>query len=248
MKTVLITGATTGIGYEFVKIFSKNKYDLILTARKSSRLNKLKKEFPKATIIAQDLSLPNAAEEVFNKIKTKKINVLINNAGFGFSGSFDKTETKTLVDMVNLNVTALTQLTSIVVDKMQSGDKIMNVASVAGFFPGPYMAVYYATKAYVLSFSEAISQELKTKGIQVSVLCPGATKTEFFKRANPKSGMSEKFDMNSMTAKQVAEIGYKGLMKNKTIIVTGLMNKIRTNIPRFLPRNLVTKIIEKIQK
>lgn len=249
-KTVLITGASTGIGCELAKLFAKNGYDLVVVARNKEKLDEISKEINKACgskviVIPKDLSLPMAAAELFEEVSAVgvDIDVLVNNAGIGNCGLFHETDISRDVEMIGLNITSLTALTKLFLNKMinkQSG-KILNVASTGAYQPGPYIAVYYATKAYVLSFSEAIANELKGYGITVSTLCPGATKTEFAKRAGKK-------DLeNAMDAKEVAAIAYKGLMKGKRIIVPGIANKIGVILSKFMPRVNSASIIGKAQ-
>ncbi len=252
MKTVLITGASGGIGKEFAQIFAENKYNLILIARSKEKLNDIAKELEsqyqiKVTIIAQDLSKPNTALKVYNEIKEKKIivDILINNAGFGDFGTFVDEDLDTITEMINLNITTLTEMTSLFVTEMKkrNSGKILNIASTAAFQPLPNFAVYAATKAYVLHFTEALHYELKNTNIGVSVLCPGPTSTGFAKRANAETSNILK---NGMNVKKVAKIGYKGLMKNKITIIPGFKNKF-TSLSRTTPsRNLLVKIVGKI--
>src|SRR3712207_925442 len=191
-KNVLITGASSGIGYELSKIFACNGYNLILIARNYKVLEKVKKEIidkfkVKVKIINKDLSVVSSALEVFHELKKEKINVdiLVNNAGAGYVGLFNDIDYEKDIDIINLNITTLTVLTKLISGDMieRKSGKILNVASTGAYQPGPYTAVYYATKAYVLSLSEALRIELKNYGVSVSTLCPGSTKTEFSKRA-----------------------------------------------------------------
>lgn len=244
-KTVLITGASSGFGYEFVKLFAKGNYNLILTARNIERLEEIQNEFNSLNIalIKKDLSMPHSAKELFDEIKEKgfNIDVLINNAGFGLVGRFDRLDVDRQVDMIELNVSALTELTHYILQEMkQRGNgKILNVASTAAFRPGPLMAVYYASKAYLLSFSEAIAEELRGTGITVTALCPGPSKTNFAKAANVEK---TKMFAKVMDADVVAKLGFKALMKGKRVVVTGNVNKLGTYAVKFLPKRLVVKI------
>jgi short-subunit dehydrogenase len=254
-ETVLITGASTGIGYELARLFAMNGYRLVIVARNEKRLQQLAEKWSgefdvPVEVIAKDLTDPAAPEEIISLLAKKgiTIDILINNAGFGLYGPFTETSFQQELDMIQVNITALTYLTKRLVTGMVSRGKgrILNVASTAAFQPGPLMAVYYATKAYVLSFSEALANELKDKGITVSALCPGPTQTEFGKKAN--LGQSKLFQGNIMNAQEVATIGYRGMMAGKTVIVPGVKNQILAKSVRFLPRRIVTDIVRKIQE
>lgn len=244
-NAVLITGASSGLGYEFVKLFAKENYEIIIVARTLERLDKIKDEFSnnKITVIKRDLTKYNAAKELYNEIKARGINIeiLVNNAGFGLLGEFDKLNIENQKDMIELNITALTELTHFVVQEMKQRGrgKILNIASTAAFQPGPLMAVYYATKAYVVSFSEAVAQELKGTGITVTTLCPGATKTNFGKVAGAENANLFRW---AMEADKVARIGFNGLMKGKRVVIAGAFNKIGAYSAKFLPRRITTKI------
>jgi len=256
MKPIaLITGASGGIGYELCRQFAKNGYDLILVARDEEKLKTYSEEFKKnhdtkSTIILKDLSSVTSAEEIFHQLKHEKISVdvLVNNAGFGTFGKFLETDLKKELSMMQVNMITLTLLTKLLLPEMiqKKSGKILNVASTAAFFPGPLMAVYYATKAFVYSFSQAIRQELKNTGVSVTVLCPGPTRTGFEKGADLQA--SKLFKHALMDAPVVAEIAYKGLMKNKGIVIPGLRNKIQIFSEHFVPRNLIAGIVESAQK
>lgn len=254
MKTVLITGASFGIGYELAKIFAKEKYNLILVARNLERLNQIKDELQNSDIkiltIQKDLSQPNSAKELFDEINKNnfEIDILINNAGFGLLGPFAELDLQTQLDMIQLNITSLVQLTHLILPQMikRKSGKIMNVASTAAFQPGPNMAVYYATKAFVLSFSEALSAELKSSGITVTALCPGPTKTEFQKRARMENINLERSKLIPyMTAEKVAQIGFDGLMKGKRVVIPGLLNKVGTKLVKIFPKSFVLAVLKK---
>jgi len=252
----LVTGATSGIGYEFAKLCAKDGYNLIIVARNQTKLNEIKTEFEKqfkisVLLIEKDLSKPGAAAELYkflieNKIELK---VLINNAGFGLFGKYYETDSAKESEMIQLNIVALTELTKLIVKEMvkQKSGYILNVASVAGFQPGPLMSVYYATKAYVLSFSQAIACELKDKGVVVSVLCPGATESNFFNAASMEESKLVK-GKKLPTSKEVAEYGYKSLFEQKTVAVHGFQNKFLVFMGRLLPRKLLANIVNKIQE
>lgn len=249
--TVLITGASTGIGYELTKLFAKDNYNLVLVARNIEKLNSMANEFQEkygvqVKAIGKDLSLPNSSYEIFKEITDCNIDidVLVNNAGSGSCGLFHEIDYKKDIEMIQLNVTSLTCLTKLFARKMieKGNGKILNVASTGSYQPGPYIAVYYATKAYVLSFSEAIYNELKDYGIAVTTICPGATKTEFSKRAG-------KMDIRTaMDPKTVAMAAFNGLKKNKRLIIPGTTNKIAIIASKLLPGSILAKTVEKIQK
>jgi short-subunit dehydrogenase len=231
MKTALITGASSGIGVEFAKLLAQDKYNLILTARSENTLNTIADELTTqykidVVVIPHDLSLPGAGLELSEKITDKgiEVDVLINNAGFGDHGQFVESSMGKTIDMINLNVVNLTELSLIYGKKFadKKAGMLLNVASTAAFQPIPKMSVYAATKSYVLHFTEAMHFELKNSGVFVSALCPGATRTGFIQAANMEN--STLFESNAMSAKTVAEKGYKGLKKNKAVIITGFKN------------------------
>jgi uncharacterized protein len=255
MATALITGASNGIGLELAKTHAATGGNLVLVARNKIKLDELKVELEKqynisVYTIGKDLSAPNAAQEVFNETTQQKITIdyLINNAGFGDFGMFVETDWSKELQMINLNITTLTQFTKLYLQDMvkrQSG-KIMNVASTAAFQSGPTMAVYYATKAYVLSFSEAIDNEVSDKGVTVTTLCPGATESGFQAAAAMEESALVK-GKKLPTSKEVAQYGYVAMMKGKTVAIHGVMNWLLANSVRFTPRALVVKITRKIQ-
>lgn len=255
MATALITGASNGIGLELAKIHASKGDNLVLVARNFSKLTELKSELEKqfsvsVKIIEKDLSVPNAAREVYDETSIMNVNVdyLINNAGFGDFGMFYETDWNKELQMINLNITALTQLTKLFLKDMvkRGNGKIMNVASTAAFQSGPTMAVYYATKAYVLSFSEAIDNEVRDKGITVTALCPGATESGFQAAAAMEESNLVK-GRKLPSARTVAEYGYKAMMRGKTVAIHGLLNYIMANSVRFIPRALIVKVTRKIQ-
>ncbi|MDJ0615773.1 MAG: SDR family oxidoreductase [Calothrix sp. MO_192.B10] len=254
--TALITGASGGIGYELGRIFAKDKYNLVLVARNEAKLTQIANDFRTkfgitVTIIIKDLSLATAPEEIFNQLQQENIivDVLVNNAGFGMYGLFQDTDLSTELQMLQVNVVCLTHLTKLLLKDMvkQGSGKILNVASTAAFQPGPLMAVYYATKAYVLSFSEAIANELEGTGVSVTALCPGPTKSGFQQRAAMEDSKMVK-DRKIMDAKTVAQIGYRGLMSGKTVVIPGIKNQLLAQSIRFTPRKLVTKIVRGMQE
>lgn len=248
-KRVLITGASSGIGYEFSKIFAKNDYDLVLVARSSEQLQMIADEICSiynvtVKVIAKDLSTVNSAEEIYFEIAKDSgtIDILINNAGIQVYGPFSETNMEDELRMINVNLIALTRLTKLFLKDMakRGNGKILNVGSTGSFAPGPLNAVYCATKAYVLSFSEAIAEEASGTGVTITTLCPGATKTGFAKRANIEN--IRLFKSRVMEASEVAEIGYRALMKGSITVVAGIRNKLTAFSIRMTPRRIVTKI------
>jgi uncharacterized protein len=250
-QNVLITGASSGIGYELAKVFAKNHYNLIIVARHTETMQELKTKYPKVEIqiIKQDLSDDDAGSIIFEKLKDTQVDILVNNAGFGDTGEFQDLKLKKQLNMIDLNVRALTELTHLFGAKMvkNKSGKILNVASVVAFMPGPGMATYFATKAFVLSFSQALSQEWGKYGVQVMALCPGVTKSGFQDAANQNDKRMTKAN-NIPTSKEVAEYGYEQLMNNKSIAVHGIQNKIFAFLPKILPRKLYLMIMENALK
>ncbi|MBC7552670.1 MAG: SDR family oxidoreductase [Taibaiella sp.] len=256
MATALITGASNGIGLELAKIHASKGDNLVLVARNKSRLDEIKVQLEKqfritVYTIGKDLSLTDAARQVYDETKSRNITIdyLINNAGFGDYGMFCETDWNKEVQMINLNITALTQFTKLYLQDMvkRKTGKIMNVASTAAFQSGPTMAVYFATKAYVLSFSEAVDNEVRDKGITITTLCPGATESGFQAVAAMEDSALVK-GKKLPSAEEVALYGYEMMMKGKTVAIHGTINAILANGIRFLPRSVVVKITRKIQK
>ena len=255
-KTALITGASGGIGAEFAKILAEDKDNMILVARSKNKLDELKKELEdkhniSVFTIGKDLSHPGAAKEVYDELKEKGISIdyLINNAGFGDFGLFAESDWKKQEQMINLNVIALAHLTRLFLPDMicRRSGKILNVASTASFQPGPTMSVYFATKAFVLSFSEAIDNEVREYGITVTALCPGSTKSGFHSVA-AMEGRKPPERNNIPSAREVAEFGYRAMMKGKSVAIHGFKNTILANSVRFGPRSLVVKLTRKTQE
>ncbi|TAH20111.1 MAG: SDR family oxidoreductase [Cytophagales bacterium] len=255
MATALITGASNGIGLELAKVHASKGGNLVLVARNKAKLDELKAELEKqykisVYTIGKDLSAPQAAQEVYDETTKQniKIDYLINNAGFGDFGMFAETDWNKELQMINLNITTLTHFTKLYLKDMVSrrSGKIMNVASTAAFQSGPTMAVYYATKAFVLSFSEAVDNEVSDKGVTVTTLCPGATESGFQAAAAMEESALVK-GKKLPTSKEVAEYGYKAMIKGKTVAIHGFMNYLMANSVRFTPRALVVKITRKIQ-
>ncbi len=254
--TALITGASSGIGYELSKLFAGDRYNLVLVARSESKLQQIASELTeqfgvRVKVVAKDLSSPTSPKEIWQELQIESItvDVLVNNAGFATYGLFTEAELEPELNMMQLNMVTLTHLTKLFLPEMlarQTG-KILNVASTAAFQPGPLMAVYYATKAYVLSFSEALANELQGTGVSVSALCPGPTASGFQAKANMENSKLVK-NKQIMDANKVASIGYHGLMNNQTVVIPGYQNKLLALVIRFIPRNLVTKIVRNMQE
>ena len=246
---VLITGASSGIGLELAKIFAADKFNVVLLARNESALRLLAQELGSAhgietKVLAKDLSSPAAAQEVFDALKDTPISVLVNNAGIGFYGAFSQGNLNEQISSMQINMTALVQLTHLFLQPMlqRRAGRILNVASMAAFQPGPLINVYYATKAFVYSFSYALAVELQNSGVTVTTLCPGTTHTEFFSRGRFGSTRAP----FTMGARTVAEAGYRGLMKGKRMVIPGLMNKILTRISRLLPDRLTANAVRRV--
>lgn len=255
MATALITGASDGIGLELAKIHAANGEDLVLIVRSTNKLLHLKEELETAHsirvyVIGKDLSTDNAALEVYNEVKAAGITVdyLINNAGFGDFGFFINGDWSKQNRMIQLNITALTQFTKLFLPEMlaRKSGKILNVASTAAFQPGPLMSVYYATKAYVLHFSEAVNNEIAGSGVTITALCPGATASGFQKAAE----MEESKLVNGKklpTAAEVAAYGYIAMLNGKAVAIPGFLNNLMAFGVRFIPRSLAVKIARKVQ-
>lgn len=253
-KTALITGASKGIGRELAHLFAKEGCNLILVARNGKELDILKDQLEEkyrvsVNVFMRDLSQPESAQTVFDEIKAINLDIdyLVNNAGFGDYGSFAETEWDTYEKMISLNVTTLTHFCHLFIKdiKGRKPGRILNISSTAAFQPGPMMAVYFASKAFVLSFSEAIGHELRKDKITVTTLCPGPTSTNF----GEVSGMNASQLVKSVkiaSSGEVAELGYKAMMKGKSTVIHGTQNKLAPFGIRFIPRKWVTRISAKI--
>jgi hypothetical protein len=244
----LITGASGGIGEAIAREFAARRSDLILVARSADKLEALARELAGASgiaahPIAMDLAQPAAAARLVDQARAfGRINVLVNNAGFATFGPFANTDLAAEIDEIRLNVETLTELTKrLLPDLLATKGRILNVASTAAFQPGPVMAVYYATKAYVLSFSQALGYELAASGVQVTCLCPGPTATGFQSRAHQQG--VRLLDVGLMEAADVARAGVDGLFHGRTIVVPGLMNRLGVWVVRFSPRRAVMWVI-----
>lgn len=255
MATALITGASSGIGLEFAKTFAAAKHNLVLVARSEGKLKDLAAELQKkfsisVKIIAADLSNMEAVQKVYDTCQTENIQIdyLVNNAGFGDFGFFIENDWAKTEQMIDLNVKSLTKMCRLFIPDMvkRKSGKVLNVASTAAFQPGPTMAVYYATKSYVLFLSEAIYNELQGTGVNITCLCPGATETGFQNAA--AMGESNLVKGKKLpTAEEVAAFGYKSMMKNKMTVIHGVYNYIMANSVRFTPRKIVLRIVRKVQ-
>ncbi len=254
--TALITGASRGIGLELAKQLAANGHDVVLSARGRDALEAAAgliegKYAVNATVIPVDLRLPDAAEHLHSEVAAQKleIGILVNNAGFGLGGEFLETDMQREVEMIQVNITALTQLTKIFGAAMvlRRKGRIMNLASTAAFQPGPLMAVYYATKAYVLSFTEAVAEELRDTGVTLTALCPGATATDFAETAQVTS--SRLFTrLGVASPEDVAAYGYKAMMRGERVAIPSFRDKIMIQSERLVPRSLVTRLARLAQE
>jgi short-subunit dehydrogenase len=255
-SVALITGASRGIGLELAKECAKHGHDVVLVARRQDALEAAAgliegKYGVRAIVVRADLSDPAAPVEILAEIIEQQIEVhmLINNAGFGLGGEFLETDIEREIEMIQVNVIALTHLTKLFTPSMvkRRSGRIMNVASTAAFQPGPLMAVYYATKAYVLSFSEAIAEELRNTGVTVTALCPGATATDFAETAQiSNTRLFQKLGVAS--ASDVARYGYKAMMRGDRVAIPGWRDKLMIQSERLAPRSVVTAIVRKVQE
>lgn len=255
-KTALITGASGGLGLSFVNLFALDGYDIVLVARNEKKLEEIKAEIEKkynikATVVAKDLTKESEVEEVYKATKEAGItvDVLVNNAGFGDFGVFHESDVSKQIKMINLNCTSLMQLCHLYLPDMvkQGSGNILNVDSIAAFQAGPLMSVYYATKAFVLSFSQALSRELKGTGVKVTALCPGPIRTNFDSAADlGESGLFK--NLKVWDPEVVARFGYKNMKKGKRFCVCGFLNKLIVFSNRLVPRSLVTNMVYNLQK
>jgi len=248
-QTALITGASSGIGLELATLFAQDGINLVLIARNQERLEALaadlRSKFGVAvTVMTQDLAQPTAPEAIVGKLQSQEIAIdfLVNNAGTQVYGPIQDTDVTRQLALIQVNLTALTHLTMLLLPEMlkRGSGRILNVASTGGFAPAPLNAIYCATKAYALSFSEAIARDLEHTGVSVTCLCPGPTRTDFAHRAGIED--IRLFRLSSMDTRPVAQAGYKGLMKGKSVVVPGLFNKLMVLSIRFTPRRLVTRL------
>ena len=255
-RTALVTGASSGIGLDLAKRFAAEGYDVALVARGKGKLEEVAVAIEaehkvRAHVVTADLAQPRAADALEAALDARaiEVDVLVNNAGYALYGAFTETDLTDELAMIQVNIVALTHLTKLLVRKMvaRKDGRVLNVASTAAFQPGPLMAVYYATKAYVLSFSEALANELAGSGVTVTALCPGPTKTGFQARAQMEESKLVR-GKEIMTSETVARAGYAGMMKGKTVVIPGMSNKMLAYTVRFLPRNTVTKLVRNAQE
>ena len=253
-KVALVTGAASGLGYELSLILAKDEYELILVDINADRLETVKAELlsnfgSKVQVLVKDLSQSNIADEIFKEIQDVEIDVLINNAGFGIFGTFINTDWQRESDMLNLHIMTTTHLTKLVLKGMvdRGSGKILNMSSLAAFQPGPLMSLYYASKAYILFFSEAIANELRGTGVTVTALCPGQTKTSFQEVVSEGNCSENKISFNMGCPETVAKYGYEAMQKGKTVAIPGTFNKFLSKLPRFVSRRMATAVIRRIQ-
>jgi short-subunit dehydrogenase len=255
-ETALITGASSGIGLDLTRLFARDGWDVVLVARSEEKLRAVAAELTSAHgiaahVIVADLARPDAAADIVKMLTDRALTIdaLVNNAGLGLTGPFMETDLRGELEMIQVNVVALTHLTKLLLPGMvaRKRGRILNVASTASFQPGPLMAVYYATKAYVLSFSEALAEELRHTGVTVTALCPGPTETGF--AAASGVGSARLFTlMKPSSSAAVARTGYEAMQRGRRVVVPGLRNKLLVQSVRTSPRRLVTFIVRKLQE
>jgi short-subunit dehydrogenase len=249
----VITGASAGIGTQLARVFAHNGHELALVARREDRLQLLANQIASAgarkpLVIVADLAQPGAARLIGDTLSSHgaEPQYVVNNAGFGLAGLAAARDRNEQLAMIDVNVRALTELSLAFVDSLaRHRGGLLNVGSMAGFLPGPGMAVYYATKAYVLSFSEALHSELKPRGVRVTVLCPGPVPTEFAERAGVSGGLAP--GLLTQSAERVAELGYRGLMAGRRTVIPGLANKLVTVLIRIVPRRFLLAAVDRRQ-
>jgi hypothetical protein len=249
----LVTGASAGIGRELARILAREGHDLVLVARREPELTALAAELKErygadGRVITADLSKARAAQTLVKELgPSAQVDVLVNNAGFGGHGAFHERERDAEMRQIAVNITALTDLTRLLLPGMveRHRGRILNVASTAAFQPGPFMAVYYATKAYVLSFSQALAEELSGTGVTVTTLCPGVTETEFQRVAGVEDVPLTKGPL-SMSAESVAEAAFKGMTRGKLLVIPGVHNKVGAQATRLAPRRVMLKVVRRL--
>lgn len=251
--SVLITGASSGIGRSLARLFAADGYSLVLVARRAAALEALAAELARdhgvtVRVIPIDLTAPSAASELHEKVVGAgvAVDVLVNNAGFGMQGPFASLPLERQMQMIQLNVTALTALTRLLLPPMLERRRggILNVGSTAGFQPGPFMAAYYATKAYVVSFSEALADELTGSGLKVTCLAPGPTATEFAAEAGITD--SRLFQGGTMSVDEVARIGYEGWKQGRPLVIAGTRNRLSALVVKLAPRAFVRRVVRRL--
>ncbi len=249
-RTALITGASSGIGLELARLFAGDGYQLVLVARNGGALRAVSDELrsrfgAEVRVVSKDLSHPSAPVELYQELQGAGIalDVLVNNAGFGGSGPFLQTDWNNEAEMIQVNIVALAHLSKLFLPQIQARrGKLLNVGSVAGFMPGPFTSIYYASKAFVLHFTEALAEEFNGTGMTVTCLCPGPVQTNFQRRAHA-GGSSRANKRLLMDVREVARLGYEGMKRGKRVVIPGWKNRLLTNGLRVLPRNTVTKIV-----
>ncbi len=251
----LVTGASSGMGYEYAKLFAKDGKNIVVLARSRDRLEELKSELEKeygtrVMVLVKDLADPKAPQQVFSELEKAGINidVLVNNAGFSVYGKFSDSDWQKEAEMLQVNIISLTLLTKLFLKNMleKNSGKILNISSGVGFMPSPWFSVYGGTKHYVLGFSNAISNEVKGTGVSVTCFCPTNTRTLFFKRANAEHCRSNKRGLAAMDAATAAKLGYGALKKGKTTATAGLPLTMMMFWSRFMPRNLVCSVSKSV--
>jgi short-subunit dehydrogenase len=252
-ETVLVTGASSGFGREFARLFAADGSALVLVARRRERLEELALELrarygTSVRILPEDLADPEAPQRLFEALRDEPVDVLVNNAGFGARGDLARLPLTRQEEMIEVNVAAVTRLARLFLPGMLARRRggILNVASTAGFQPGPHMAVYYATKAYVLSFSEALSEEVRGTGLCVTCLAPGPAETGFAAEADMRGTLL--FRLGAMSAARVARAGYRGFRAGRALVVPGVSNKLAAASLRISPRSLVTRLVGKLNE
>jgi short-subunit dehydrogenase len=251
MSWALVTGASAGIGNSLSRCFARHGHSVVVVARRRAQLEDLSKEltseYPgvKVEVVVEDLTSPGAASRIHAQLKQRGIEIeyLVNNAGFGSAGSFNELSLERELQMIDLNIRVLVELTGLLLPDMvrRGSGRILNVGSTAGFQPGPYMATYYASKAFVNSFSEALSEELRDAGVSVTVLAPGPVATEFGKVANTFG--SKRFEKIAASSDEVAEYGYASMMRGHAVAIHDFKFKFLVAMNRFTPRSIVRKVV-----
>jgi short-subunit dehydrogenase len=247
----LITGASTGIGRELAKLLAADKFNLILVARNQAQLEELAaqlraREGVEIKIIARDLAAPGVPLEIFESLRQTPVSILVNNAGVGHYGAFAQIELSRALEIMHLNLDALVQLTHLFLQPMRlrGAGKVLNVASTAAFQPGPMVSIYYASKAFVYSFSYALAEEMKDTGITITTLCPGPTNTQFFARGNfapVKAALT-------MEPTAVAAAGLRGLMRGQRVVIPGVVNRLGAFFGKHLPASWTTAFVRRLHK
>ncbi|HEX5132724.1 MAG TPA: SDR family oxidoreductase [Candidatus Krumholzibacteria bacterium] len=251
----LITGASLGLGAEFARLFAANGYDLVITARSAGRLQDVRREVEglhgaSVRVIVADLADPLAPKAIFDEVTAAgiEIDALVNNAGYGMYGFFHETKLESNMDMLQVNVNSLVHLTKLFIDGMVARGRghILNVASTAAFQPGPLQPIYYATKAFVLSFTEAIGNELKGTGVTATALCPGPVPTGFQQRAGIERLSGLRIMMRT-TPEAVVRAGFNGMIRGRAVVIPGVLNNIHVFLLRLFPRRMVTAVVRRVQ-